>query len=134
MRRIPLILRPPKPPPVRECDLQATIVQGLRLLRYEVLVTSRNRQKVVCVKCGLWQWPKVFSRKQKAMVPLGDGCDKGIPDLLVWISERQGWLGLEVKGTGTAVSEEQKRLAGEGKVCIVRTWEEALAAVRNSAT
>lgn len=124
----------PKPPPVRESDLQQTIVQGLRLLRYEVLVTSRHRQKVVCVKCGLWQWPKVFNRELKAMVPLGDGCDKGIPDLLVWIPERGAWLGLELKGTGTAVSAEQKRLATEGKVVIVRTWEEALAAVNGAKT
>lgn len=109
----------PKPPPVREEDLQQTIVQGLRLLKYRVLVTSRRRKRFQCSRCGAWGWPEG-----------GDGVDKGLPDVLCYVPERQAWIGLEVKGTRTAVSPEQRELAEAGCIHIVRTWKEALEAVK----
>lgn len=100
----------------REEDVQRAIIQALRLNGYEVLVTSRVRRRVQCAGCGRWAWQQG-----------GDGVTKGTPDLFVYVDS--AWRGLEVKGTGTAVSPEQARLAGEGKITIVRSVGEALEAV-----
>lgn len=97
-----------------EDDIQQAIVQSLRLLGYTVLVTSRRRKR--CPTCGTWQHA-------------GDGCDKGIPDLLVWDPTRNGWIGMEVKGPRTPVSPEQRDLAERGCIIIVRSVDDALAAL-----
>lgn len=99
-----------------EDDVQATIVEALRLLGYVVLVTSRRRKR--CRVCG------AFSSG-------GDGCDRGIPDLLVSLDDAR-WLGMEVKGPRTRVSPEQRSLAADGRIRIVRSVEDALAAVRGA--
>ncbi len=105
-----------------EADIQRLIVSFLRLLGYTVLETSRHRKR--CRGCG--RWPAG-----------GDGCDRGLPDLLVAVPKGGGmrrWLGLEVKGAETRLSPEQQALAAAGLIVIVRTPEEALAAVRGGET
>jgi hypothetical protein len=97
-----------------EADVQKLIVAYLRLHGLAVLETSRRRKR-----CPCGRWPAG-----------GDGCDKGTPDLLVWLPVPGLWLGLEVKGARTCLSPEQRVLAARGMVVIVRTPEEALAAVR----
>ena len=115
---------------------QTAIVSALRRCGYLVLVTSRRRKKlkfqceacresqmakVTCMFCGATQVPWQYG---------GDGCDAGVPDLLV--STREGdirFCGLEVKGPKTAVSPEQKALRDVGRIAVVRTVEQALAAV-----
>lgn len=96
--------------------VQRTIVEALRILGYVVLVTSRRRHR--CRVCG------AFSSG-------GDGCDRGIPDLLVSLDDAR-WLGMEVKGPRTRVSPEQRSLAADGRIRIVRSVEDALAAVRGA--
>jgi hypothetical protein len=97
-----------------EADVQKLIVAYLRLHGLTVLETSRRRRRC---RCG--RWPAG-----------GDGADKGVPDLLVWLAGRGSWLGVEVKGQKTRLSPEQRVLAARGMVVVVRTPEEALAAVR----
>lgn len=99
-----------------EADVQAQIVDALRYMGHIVLVTSRQRHR--CRKCGAWGSG-------------GDGCDKGIPDLLVSLDDAR-WLGMEVKGPRTRVSPEQRSLAADGRIRIVRSVEDALAAVRGA--
>lgn len=99
-----------------EADVQAQIVDALRYMGHIVLVTSRQRHR--CRKCGAWGSG-------------GDGCDKGIPDLLVNIGGAT-WLGLEVKGPRTRLSPEQRFLEADGRIRIVRSVEDALAAVRGA--
>lgn len=96
-----------------EDDVQATIVEALRLLGYVVLVTSRRRKR--CRVCG------AFSSG-------GDGCDRGIPDLLVSLGDGR-WLGLEVKGPKTRLSPEQRGLQAAGRIIVVRSVKDALQAV-----
>ena len=103
---------------VRERDLQQAIVDALQLKGYEVLITSRVRKRVRCEGCGQWGWMQG-----------GDGVSKGTPDLFVWVALIGAWRGLEVKGSETAVRPEQQRLAGEGKIALVRSVEEAMRAV-----
>lgn len=94
-----------------EADVQAAIVDALRWRGETVLVTSRHRRRCLCGR-----YP-----------PAGDGCDRGIPDLLVHIGGL--WLGLEVKGTRTRLSPEQRALEQAGAIRIVRTVEDAIGAV-----
>lgn len=79
-------------------------------------MTSRNRRR--CYRCGAYS-------------NAGDGCDRGIPDLLVSLGDGR-WLGLEVKGPKTRLSPEQRSLAADGRIRIVRSVEDALAAVRGA--
>jgi|GEM_PF-4655307 len=109
--------KPPKRRPrgrrVPECEsqVQAAIVERLTLAGYVVLSTSRVRRGVRC-ECGRFRYPGG-----------GDGVTPGCPDLLVshpaWPAPM--WLGIEVKGTATKVSAEQKRLADAGRILIVRS-------------
>lgn len=60
----------------------------------------------------------------------GDGATQGVPDLIVC---RDNWplavmAGIEMKGAKTAVSEAQEQLAAAGRIVIVRSYEDALAA------
>jgi hypothetical protein len=98
-----------------EAATQKLIVDALRLMGFVVLETSRRRKR--CWSCGAW--PKG-----------GDGVSKGVPDLLVFLRGPWLWLGLEVKGPATRLSPEQRALAAAGMTVVVRTPEEALAAVR----
>jgi hypothetical protein len=96
-----------KRPPEREREVIACIVQGLTLLGY------------VCLRCGQW-------RADRA------GTDAGVPDLLVSSARwPEGvWLGLEAKGARTPLNAAQRALVRAGRLFIVRSWEDAIAAVR----
>jgi len=101
-------------PAVTEDQVQAAIVRALRAAGYTVLITSRRRRR--CVHCGRYSAG-------------GDGVSRGLPDLLVWDQRRGGWIGIEVKGARTAVSPEQRELAERGMIAVVRSVEEAFAAL-----
>lgn len=97
---------------VREDDVQRAIVEALRILGYEVLITSRRRRR--CAHCGRYSAG-------------GDGVTRGTPDLFVFDQRIGAWRGMEVKGPNTRVSEEQEELLRRGMVAIVRSIEDALA-------
>jgi hypothetical protein len=103
-----------------EAAIQRTIVEGLSWLGYIVLLTQHQYKLQTCPSC------------QCRFRPIGGyGTSKAISDLLV-SHPHWGigvWLGLEVKGPKTPVSPEQKLLAAQGRIVIVRSWEEAKAAV-----
>lgn len=134
--------RPQRTVERRECDVQAEILTRLRLRKRRVLVTSRQRRKcrfvcedrecrkqhpatqTVTAKC------RYCGRVQTPWQADGDGCSKGIPDLFV--SQGEGsilWAGIEVKGSDTAKSTEQAELEAEGRIVIVRSADEAEAAL-----
>ncbi len=100
---------------VSEADVQATIIEGLLALGYTVETTSRVRRR--CVHCGRWSSG-------------GDGASKGLADLMVG-RESWGWMrmALEVKGSETPLSPEQKELFDRGLIEVARSWEDAIAAV-----
>lgn len=105
---------------IREEDLQRTIIEALRLKGYEVLVTSRVRKRVQCKSCGEWGWMQG-----------GDGVTKGLADLLCSRQEwgLPVWVGIEVKGSRTAITQAQQDLANRGFNVIVRSLEEAVEAL-----
>lgn len=107
---------------VPESEIQAGIVQGLRTYGYTVHVTSARPKRVRCEGCGSWFWP----------AKCGTGATPGTPDLLVrrdnW--PRAVWLGVEIKGEATRLSPEQRALSDTGAIVIARSFEEALAYVR----
>ncbi|MGV3619087.1 MAG: hypothetical protein ACO1SV_27490 [Fimbriimonas sp.] len=113
----------PKAPrvPIVEEDVQSSIISAFTALGYEVLQTSRRRKLTTCKGCG-----------NRFRPTESDGASKGVPDLIVthvkW--PELVWLGMEVKGSETRVSAEQKGLAGRSRVCIVRTVAEAVDHVR----
>lgn len=103
-----------------EQQIQDCIVQGLSAHGYTVLVTSRRVKR--CRRCGMFP-------------STGDGASRGIPDLLVTLAGLGPfWIGLEVKGPKTRLSPEQAALHGCGMIIVVRSWEEAFAAVNAAAT
>jgi hypothetical protein len=108
MKRLPIIT---------EDGLQKQIIQALRLFGYLVLVTTHRIKK-----CPCGRWSRVSY-----------GSSKGVPDLLVTRTSWDGfWLALEVKrpAPGRArLSPEQQELASLGAVAVVRSLDEALAAV-----
>lgn len=92
-----------------ESETQRAIVEALRYSGYLVLTTDRHRK-------GGGGGP--------------DGISRGLPDLLVWEPERAGWMGLEVKRpSGGRLSPAQRALVDLGCVTVVRSVEEALAAM-----
>lgn len=100
-----------------EEQVQRSIIDGLQLMGYIVLQTSRRG--VSCRHCGA----KTFG---------SDGVTRGLPDLVV---SRESWpkhcaLLIEVKGPATALSVEQALLERKGRIAIARSWEDALLAVR----
>jgi hypothetical protein len=104
-----------------EEQIQACIIQGLELLGYLVLATPHRYKLQTCPRCA-----------QRFRPTGGYGSSRGVPDIL--ISHRTWpagcWLGLEVKAGRTAVSIEQQQLADAGRIILVRSWEEACAAVQ----
>lgn len=96
---------------IRESDLVATIHEGLTYLGCLVLRTG--------------QW-----RADRA------GSDPGCPDLLVraplW---RPGvWIGMEVKTKEGRLSLIQKWIDGHRGYYVVRSWEDALAALTDASS
>lgn len=120
--------REPVLPMPKESDVQAAIVNWLRINRIDVLVTSRVRKRVRCSQCGSWSWPAG-----------GDGVTKGLPDLFVRRSLASEllpawpdylWLGLEVKPyKGAKIRREQEALAQLSGLVIVYSVDDALQAV-----
>ena len=100
--------------PEVEAQVQAAIIQRLTMAGYTVISTSRVRKAQRCSICGRY-----------AFASGGDGVTPGCPDLLVshpaWPAPL--WLGIEVKGTTTKVSAEQKRLAEDGRILIARSQD-----------
>lgn len=106
--------------PIREEDVQRTIMEGLRLLGCTVLQTSHRVKLSRCPKCAASYRPSGAY-----------GASQGVPDLLVSrkVWPVGAWLGLEVKGPTTALSPHQKDLLLTGRIVIVRSWEDARSAV-----
>lgn len=63
----------------------------------------------------------------------GYGASKGVPDLLVSRDGWGCWMGLEIKGPKTRVSDEQKDLEARGLIVIAQSVDEALCAVQDFA-
>jgi hypothetical protein len=103
-------------PPPSEADVQRTIRDALTCLGFLVLQTTVRVRR--CPQCG-----KVGAGRY--------GTSKGIPDLLVRAKNwpPHVWKALEVKGPSTRVSREQQVLADVGAIVIVRSLEDALAAL-----
>lgn len=104
-----------------EEQIQRTIVEGLTVLGYIVLQTTHRRKALSCPRC------------QTIFRPAGGyGASPGVPDLIVsrldWPAGT--WLALEVKGSSTRLSKEQKYLQAEARIVIVRSWEDALLTVK----
>jgi hypothetical protein len=97
-----------------EAGLQRVIVAALKLAGFVVLQTNRHRKR--CWRCGTWPSG-------------GDGCDKGVPDLLIWAPARGAWIGVELKKTGGRLSPEQAALARRSMIHVARSLEEVLRAV-----
>jgi hypothetical protein len=91
-----------------ERDVLHCIVTGLTLMGYTVLRVGQRRSDL-------------------------GGQDRGAPDLLVTCERFPPgvWIGLEAKGSRTRLSAEQQRLLAARRIHIVRSWEDALAAIRD---
>lgn len=88
--------------------IQRNIIELCSYLGLNVFKTSRVRKR--CWNCG--RFPAG-----------GDGVTKGLPDLFV--QPKPGkcgafWLAIEVKGSHTQLSPEQKVLRDEGSILIIR--------------
>ncbi len=121
-RQRSLKLTCPKPEPVREETVQANIRQLLAWCGYRVYQTTARFKAHPCPQCGGWV-------RQAG----GTGTTPGVPDLLVyhpgWTADGAAhpvWIGLEVKGPKTPLSDEQKVLHAAGRILVARSPEEAL--------
>lgn len=105
---------------IPEWSVQATIEEGLLYLGYIVLHTQHQYRMQTCPRC------------QHQFRPTGGyGASPGIADLLVrhpdWkVAE---WRHIEVKGSKTPLSKEQKVLQAQRAIVVCRSWEEAKAAL-----
>ncbi len=97
---------------------QQAIIQALRVRGYAVLQTTVRLRAGIC-QCG-----------RKVSSPGKYGSDKGISDLLIWIAAIGGWMMMEVKGPTTKVSCEQQDAVNSGRMVIVRSVDEAFAAIK----
>ena len=99
-----------------EAELQRLVTRGLRLLGFLVLSTVVRPKRC---RCGAWGGAHT-------------GMDRGVPDLLVrhrtWPTGF--WLGMELKSEKGRLRPEQAELQQAGAIVVVRSWEEALAAVQ----
>lgn len=105
---------------VIEKDLQAEVIQRLGFAGYEVMETGKPHGGQKCDKCG-----NVLRH------PGWQGNTPGIPDL--FIRGKQWpvgvWLGVELKGSTTPISDDQQALCDRGGSYICWTWEEVWTAV-----
>ena len=105
---------------IPEWSVQQTIEEGLTWLGYLVLHTQHQYRMQTCPRC------------QYEFRPTGGyGADKGIPDLLL---HHPSWpdgqlMGMEVKGSKTPLSKEQKILLAQRAIVVCRSWEDAKAAL-----
>jgi hypothetical protein len=100
--------------PIREEDVQRSIIQWCHLHRLEVMQTSRRGIK--CPTC-------------RKTVYGGDGVTRGLPDLLVRVGSTATWLAVEVKGPKTRLSQDQKSLLASGSIHVVRSLDEFIALI-----
>jgi hypothetical protein len=102
-----------------EAQVQASIVEVLRLLGFHVAETSERRPLVRCPRrdCG-----ELFRPHH------GTGVTRGIGDLLVrhvdWPLAL--WLNLEVKSRTGRLTQEQERAVLLGRIVVVRNAREAV--------
>ena len=101
--------------PESEAQVQAAIIERLTLAGYTVVSTSRIRKGVRC-RCGQWLVPSG-----------GDGVTKGCPDLFVthhaWPPSM--WVAIEVKGSHTPVSDEQRAMIQQERYFVARDQDTA---------
>jgi hypothetical protein len=122
-------------PGVTEEQVQRTILDGLTAMGYTVLQTSHRTKRVkVCASCRTKNYVPMKCNACSRPLPWGYGATPGVPDLIVsHKAYGQGvWVGLEVKGPKTAVSEAQRKLRDAGHIHVVRSWEDAKAAMLTS--
>ena len=105
--------------PETEEGIQRATIEALQTLGYKVLQTSRRYRP--CPGCG-----KIDHR--------GDGVTEGLPDLMVthgaW--PRAMFLGLEMKGPATKVSEAQQVLAAASRILVARSAADAVRAIQGA--
>lgn len=106
---------------VLEETVQRGIINALLSLGYIVSQTTVRYKFQHCPRCSHGFRPTG-----------GYGASKAVPDLLIrnpaWPPAL--WLGIEVKGTETRLSEEQKAAQKAGHIVIARSVEDALMHVR----
>jgi hypothetical protein len=128
-------MKNPSLPYSSEEQVQRTIIEGLQYTRgVTVLQTShRTSSTRTCTKCRTKNSIKQTCSACGSYLPVGHGygATKGVPDLLVtrdsWPTGF--WVGLEVKGPKTPLSPEQAALLEKGRIYVVRSWEDASAAL-----
>ena len=103
-----------------EESVQKETIKTLRERGYKVLQTSVRYKSVKCPDCGC----RFFDHQ-------GTGQTPGIPDLLIQLENDPSilWMGLEMKGAHTKISQAQKDLRAEGRLVIAKTAKAALDAV-----
>ena len=110
--------------PESEAQVQAAIIERLTLAGYTVVSTSRIRKGVRC-RCGQWLVPSG-----------GDGVTKGCPDLFVthtaWPPSM--WIAIEVKGSHTPVSDEQRAMIANERYFVARDQDTADHLLREAET
>lgn len=110
--------------PESEAQVQAAIIERLTLAGYTVISTSRIRKGVRC-RCGQWLVPSG-----------GDGVTKGCPDLFVthhaWPPSM--WIAIEVKGSHTPVSDEQRAMIANERYFVARDQDAADRLLREAET
>jgi hypothetical protein len=107
-----------------EEDTEAACDQGCAVHRWAVLSTVRRRKRIGCPHCGGWFMPGG-----------GDGCTPGVPDRLIQPRELLAavgpvWIGVELKGSDTPLSDAQRELEGQGRIAIARDWDDVDRVVR----
>ena len=110
--------------PESEAQVQAAIIERLTVAGYIVVSTSRIRKGVRC-RCGQWLVPSG-----------GDGVTKGCPDLFVthvnW--PKSMWIAIEVKGSHTPVSDEQRAMIANERYFVARDQDTADRLLREAET
>lgn len=103
-----------------EADVERMFDACARERGWTVLSTSRRRKGAHCERCGN------FVRPQG-----GDGVSKGVPDRLLRKSDMPPylWYGVELKGSHTRLSPEQKELADAGAIIIARSYADFARAI-----
>lgn len=105
----------------RETDTEECVRRGCALRGWTVLFTIRRRKRQRCPVCG-----------QMVLPQGGDGCSKGLPDCFIRTPDMPPltWIGIELKGSDTAVSPEQAALRDAGAIAVCPTWEEVESVIR----
>lgn len=98
--------------------MQSHTIELLTWCGYEVYQTTHRYRLQTCPKCA-----------GRFMPTGGYGSRPGVPDLIVYHPRWPPgavWIGVEMKGQKTPLSDEQKALAGAGRIIVARSDREAL--------